>query len=354
MNILYHGGEVVSTRSTAETEALDKRGYHYVWFVPDKENTSRTDLYELDIIKPKDNLLLPYQIWKILRKKNIKLLMTAIMGYPKRTIMVVLLAKVLGIPNIVALCGSDARLYHKRGLKSKIFARIVLRFTDYVTCLHPAIKRAAIKNKLFDSNKTVVVHNGVKVRPLHSVDRKEKVVLYMNRFIWWKRPMILVDSIPYVLTEVPEARFIFLGAGKYPEQEKKCYHRVNQLGLANKVDFQDFVHNVSPYLEKASVFANPSKWAYIDNSLLETMERGIPPVVAEGPDVKKIIEHGKNGFICEPEPDSFADAIIKLLKDEKLRQRMGWEARKTIEREYDARIVAEKYIKLFEKVAKKR
>jgi len=25
MNILYHGGEVVSTRSTTETEALDKR-----------------------------------------------------------------------------------------------------------------------------------------------------------------------------------------------------------------------------------------------------------------------------------------------------------------------------------------
>jgi glycosyltransferase involved in cell wall biosynthesis len=59
----------------------------------------------------------------------------------------------------------------------------------------------------------------------------------------------------------------------------------------------------------------------------EAMASGLPAIVINQGGVVDLVEDGVNGFICEPEPESFAAAARKLLENETLRRQMSAAAR---------------------------
>ena len=65
--------------------------------------------------------------------------------------------------------------------------------------------------------------------------------------------------------------------------------------------------------------------------------------------IPEIIENGKNGFISNDE-NELRDYIRMLLEDDKLRQTLGNEARKTITENYNIDRFASDWNKLFNKV----
>ena len=347
INILCQGGDFVSTRLTIEAESLEKKGFHTLWFLEDKKERSRRDIYPVDIVKPRSFLALPFQILSLLIKRRIRLVATYIMGHPKRSLFTSLAAKLLGKPNVVMLFGSDAYFYGERGLKSRIFARLVLCLADFVIYHHPVLLRKLKEYKLFNPKNTAYIHHGVKLKPLDSFERKDKLVLYMNRFIWWKQPKLLIEAIPYVLEKIPQAKFIFLGVGDYPLVEMKAAMRVKELGIASSVRFVPYTRDVNPFLQQASIFVNTSKIPFLNNSLLEAMERGIPAISLQLPDVEPIIENGVNGFLCEEKPQALAEVIARLLSDEEFRQKLGRAARETVAKGYNIEDVADRYIEVF-------
>ena len=57
---------------------------------------------------------------------------------------------------------------------------------------------------------------------------------------------------------------------------------------------------------------------------LEAASHGLPVIAHETGGVKDAVQHGKNGFLINPdEPDSLAKCIGKLIEDEDLRKKMG-------------------------------
>ena len=72
---------------------------------------------------------------------------------------------------------------------------------------------------------------------------------------------------------------------------------------------------------------------------LQYMALGIPPVVSPVGVNGEIVRDGVNGFHARTE-DEWVDRIALLLEDETLRQRLGAEARRTVEEAYSARVHA--------------
>jgi glycosyltransferase involved in cell wall biosynthesis len=58
----------------------------------------------------------------------------------------------------------------------------------------------------------------------------------------------------------------------------------------------------------------------------EAMASGLPCVVGNRGGVTDLVEHGRNGFICEPDPASFARAAERLRDDPVLALSMGAES----------------------------
>ena len=74
----------------------------------------------------------------------------------------------------------------------------------------------------------------------------------------------------------------------------------------------------------SEIFFNPSTTEAFGNVNLEALASGIPVVSARASGSSSIIEHGKTGFLVDPEDDGgFGRALAQLIQDTDLRDRMG-------------------------------
>jgi glycosyltransferase involved in cell wall biosynthesis len=64
-----------------------------------------------------------------------------------------------------------------------------------------------------------------------------------------------------------------------------------------------------------------------------------------------VVENGLTGLLVEPDHTKLAEAIITLLEDEKMRRKMGREARDRVFRLFSWRRMVEKTLEVYEEVS---
>jgi len=78
------------------------------------------------------------------------------------------------------------------------------------------------------------------------------------------------------------------------------------------------------------IFILPSHHEGHPKALLEAMSCGCAVIGTNVPGIRNIIQHEKNGLLCEPDVDSIAEAITRLKNDIPLRKQLGDSARKYV------------------------
>ncbi|HUV72926.1 MAG TPA: glycosyltransferase family 4 protein, partial [Anaerolineae bacterium] len=83
------------------------------------------------------------------------------------------------------------------------------------------------------------------------------------------------------------------------------------------------------YYRSSHVFCAPSTgFESFGIVLLEAMAAGTPTVASNIPGYRDLLEDGREGFLAEPKNErSLAEAIIRILKDPAMQQRMGAQGR---------------------------
>lgn len=88
---------------------------------------------------------------------------------------------------------------------------------------------------------------------------------------------------------------------------------------------------------EADLLCLPSWWEAMPLSVLEGMASGLPVVATDVGDVHTAVIEDRTGILVPPKtPESLADALASLLRDEALRKKMGRMARETAEQEWSA------------------
>ncbi|MBT3636944.1 MAG: glycosyltransferase family 4 protein [Opitutae bacterium] len=118
-----------------------------------------------------------------------------------------------------------------------------------------------------------------------------------------------------------------------PVVKRKFYDKLKKFSgnLNCQVSFLGDLHDgeLETVYREADVFVMPSMpreksvegFGFV---YLEAASHGLPVVAHETGGVKDAVQHGKNGFLVNPdEPDSLAECIGKLIEDEDLRKEMG-------------------------------
>lgn len=180
-----------------------------------------------------------------------------------------------------------------------------------------------------------------------SLKEERNSILFFGRIYEYKGLDYLIKAEPFISKEIPGLKIIIAGLGDDFEKYEKL--------MVNKSCF--FVHNYRiSYKEGAELFQKCSivVLPYIDASqsgVIPTAYSFKKPVVAtDVGSVPEIVDDGVTGFIVPAkDSNSLATAIIKLLKEDELREIMGQNAYKKLKTDMSWEYIKEKTIKVYEK-----
>jgi len=145
-----------------------------------------------------------------------------------------------------------------------------------------------------------------------------------------------IDAWPVVLAEQPTARLLLVGSG---EQEQALRDQVARLGLAGSVVFAGMRSDVPDVLRGSDLVVLPSIYGEnLPTVLMEAGGCGRPVVASDVGGISDIVADGETGVLVPPgDSPAIAAAILTLLADPDLRDRMGEAGRHRMERLFDAR-----------------
>jgi glycosyltransferase involved in cell wall biosynthesis len=244
-----------------------------------------------------------------------------------------LLSHRLSIPFVVSVHGLDAFFTRQAGAIAenlcKRVAERVYRSAGAVICISERVRERVIAEA--DASATVI-HNGVDVQKFFPTQEPAArlSILSVGNLIAIKGHALLLRAFARVLREVPESFLEIIGDG--PERGR-LGQLAARLGIANQIQLsgrrgRDYVARA---MRRCTVFALPSSYEGLGCVYLEAMACAKPAIGCRGQGIEEVIEQGKSGVLVTPENEQeLTDAMVTLLRDEELCQRMGKNARATI------------------------
>ncbi|MCL4397644.1 glycosyltransferase family 4 protein [Patescibacteria group bacterium] len=209
-----------------------------------------------------------------------------------------------------------------------------LRYMDTVAAVSSYSAGLA---KKYGAKKVVIIPNGVdtaKFQVQNSQSQKNSKIKIITTSSLIPRNGIdtLIEAcgdldIPFELTV----------AGEGP-QRRELENLVTKLGLTDKIVFLGRVDSekIPQLLAKSDLFVRPSRFEGFGNSFIEAMAAGIPVIGTPVGGIIDFLDNNKTGLLVTPDdPTGLAQAIEKIYKDSKLREKLVRNARMLVAEKYD-------------------
>ena len=176
----------------------------------------------------------------------------------------------------------------------------------------------------------------------------QKIILFVGRLSEQKGIQYLVESLPEVLSQIPDAKVLIIGEGSYKKELlniihlKKVEEKVLFLGAMSKKDLVD-------YYNLASVCVLPA--ANMEGqgiTLIEAMICSAPVIATNEVGIKDDIQRHRGILIRPKNSKELAKAIIKLLSCNSSKKRLSLEDIESIKKKYSYDKISENFIKELE------
>ena len=125
-------------------------------------------------------------------------------------------SRIKKFPIIVTAMGSDVLLAPSESKLLSWIVKNVVKRANMIVVVSEALSKNIISWGI-DSSKIVVSPLGIDVKSFKSLN-KEKSVLFSRGFKEVYDPLTLVKAIPYVISKIPDIKFILCGDGPLREQ----------------------------------------------------------------------------------------------------------------------------------------
>lgn len=255
------------------------------------------------------------------------------------TIWDMLIAKSLGIPVIIGWHNVfDAGIYDGENIDQFKVRLNGYRYADLVTVL------STVDQFWFTSNgySARLVHNPV----CFSLKRSETVAPLTSKTILWigrverhqKRIDHAIRMLAVVLQQIPDVKLLVVGDG--PDRID-AIHLANSLGIAEHIKFTGYANDVNPYIERAALHVMTSQFEGAPMVLNEVWAHGVPTVMYDLPYLEYV--RARKGFISveQNNVESLAKEVVKVLKNDELRKKLGAEARAVSDSFFAVNLAAE-------------
>jgi glycosyltransferase involved in cell wall biosynthesis len=235
--------------------------------------------------------------------------------------------------------------YRIKGSAEKFF----LKHTDFKRIITPNpvgvehLAKIGIKN-------TVTIPNGVDISAFDGKAEKEGFrFLYVGRLEKEKGLEYLMEAAALIKSEA-DFRITIVGSGSNYNDLKKS---ANKLGVnAEFLGYKEGKELVELYAS-SSAFVLPSEQEEFPLTILEAWSASLPVIATRVGGVTEICTHEENSLLIEPRNSrELADAMLRIIKEKDLGERLGSKGRELVEREYSLEKVSKTTIELYWEILK--
>jgi glycosyltransferase involved in cell wall biosynthesis len=183
----------------------------------------------------------------------------------------------------------------------------------------------------------------------------DAVVLFaLQRLDRLKRIEVLIRSMPEIVARKPTVRLIIGGQG---EDLPRLQQLAGSLKISNHVIFAGFIppQDLPVYFTVADLFVFHSTYETFGMVLAEAMHYGKAVVSAKNTAIKEVVDDGQTGILV-PSLDhrAFSEAILRLLDNHILRNRIEVNAKKKAQRYFRWDTIASAYERVLRSAAARR
>lgn len=153
-------------------------------------------------------------------------------------------------------------------------------------------------------------------------------ILYLGRLKKYKSLEQLIIATKYITKELPSVKLSIAGKGD-ADYENKLEKLTKDLNLDQNVTFHGFVDEKKKLelMQKSWVFVTVSEREGWGLTIIEANACKTPAIVTDVPGLKDAVKNNETGLIIPyGKPKILAKAIIKILTDNELRERISKEA----------------------------
>lgn len=268
------------------------------------------------------------------------------------------------------ICSVAARLSRRRPVivRTRHLALPITSKTSYSILPHKVVtvseyvRKYLVEDRGIDRNKVVSIPTGIDLtrfdpenvrdtlREDLGIDKGTPVVGTVAILRRKKGHHLLLDAIPGILKEVPGAIFVFAGEGP---QRHNIEAKIKELNLDRHVFILGLRGDVPAVIAGFDLFVLPTLQEALGTSIIEASAMGKAVVATRIGGIPEVVDDNVTGMLVEPEnPRALAAAVIKLLKNEKLRKSMGEAGRKLVEREYSTERMVERMHDLYNRLVR--
>jgi glycosyltransferase involved in cell wall biosynthesis len=158
----------------------------------------------------------------------------------------------------------------------------------------------------------------------------------------------LIDGYAKIAKKFPNSKLVIVGDGN---EHKNLERQIKDLEIEQQAILIGRQKEIPKILKCSDIFVLPSRREAFGYVLLEAMVTHLPIIASQIGGIPEVVEDRKTGILFEPEDtESLSKAITSLLKDIQKRKQMGEAGHTRATQKFSAKVMAENYEKLYEKI----
>jgi len=249
---------------------------------------------------------------------------------------------------------------------------------DGIICVSDFLKQVLVSRGL-DPGKLFVVNNGMnaadyteirdKIAAVNEIGLKygidlenKKIILSVSRLVKRKGLSHFVKNIfPHIVKGVPDAVLLLAGedAGRETRKEKDAITEIaKRLNIDNRVFFLGNIrdrgllgriYSISDVLIMPNIVVKGESEGFGIVALEASVSR-VPVIAFSVGGIPDAVKNGENGILVKKgDNDGFAQAVERILIDEKTRMDLGNKAREFVKKNYDWNVLMNRYVEILKK-----
>jgi glycosyltransferase involved in cell wall biosynthesis len=269
-------------------------------------------------------------------------------------------AVIINLPSDLKVAGLAAKLsgvkqiIYRRGMPHPLRNTFLNRFLFSKVLTHVVVNSDEIGRNLkkgneswFPKEKMILIYNGVDTKV--SLDRSKKlfekgedeiIIGNAGRLTEQKGQKYLIDLSKSLILEGVKFKIIIAGEGELRESLQKL---IVENGLSDYVKLMGHVSDMSTFFNSLDVFVFTSLYEGSANTLIETLQHGVPTVAWDVSSHPEIIKDHVTGLLAKcGDVEELKEKILLFMHDKELRSRCVKNGFKLIEDSFDSKKNLEK------------
>lgn len=218
--------------------------------------------------------------------------------------------------------------------------RLLRARTDRVIAVSESERDYIVAHRMAGEDQVAVIPNGIDLTPPPPLSEPLRSRLGIaadaplfgcaGRLVWQKAPDVFVSACAIVSDRLPGAHFVLIGSGPLKAQIDAMIARA---GIGDRFHLIETLPNAAAAFGELDVYALPSRFEGGPYTPIEAMRAGTPVVVSNVPGNRDVVKHWETGLVVpQDEPYALASAMLTIVNDPALRQRLVERARQSLHR----------------------